>query len=208
MLRAEIEVESRSVVMDISEICNARVQDQLLVIKISICLHENLWGYLAFTGADTHMSIFSVEGVHEQPQALKRTESLKCLFVLVHFDLSCQGSECHKSHLNLQIHRTMADLGGELPLPLRGDFGAGAADLLVDRGRLRRLTQLLSDTGLQGVLTHEQGRLQFLSQQEVMFGFLHLREQRKPSLSVTAFGNKRKMYLCVSSLTVFPVTKP
>lgn len=72
----------------------------------------------------------------------------------------------------------MADLGSELPLPLSGDFGAGA-DLLVDLGGLRRLTQLLCDTGQQGLMAHEQSRLQFLPQQEVMFGLLHLSERGK-----------------------------
>lgn len=70
----------------------------------------------------------------------------------------------------------MADLGGEVPLPLGGEFSAGA-DLWVDlQGGRSRLAQLLGDTGLQGLLTHEQGGLQFLSQQEVMFCLLHLRE--------------------------------
>lgn len=69
----------------------------------------------------------------------------------------------------------MADLGSKLPLPVSGDFRVGA-DTLVDLGRLRRLTQLLSDTGQQGLLAHEQSRLQFLPQQKVMFGLLHLRE--------------------------------
>lgn len=70
----------------------------------------------------------------------------------------------------------MADLDSELPLPLSGDFRAGA-DFLVDLEGLRRLTELLSDTGQQGLLAHEQGRLQLLPQQEVMFGLLHLTEQ-------------------------------
>ena len=72
----------------------------------------------------------------------------------------------------------MADLGGELPLPLCGEVRAGA-DLWINLGGLRNLAQLLSDTGLQGLLTHEHGGLQFLSQQQVMFGPLHLREQGK-----------------------------
>ena len=72
----------------------------------------------------------------------------------------------------------MADLGSKLPLPLSGDFRAGA-DLLVDLCGLRRFTLLLCNTGLQGLLAHEQGRLQFLSQQQVMFGFLHLRGWEK-----------------------------
>lgn len=55
----------------------------------------------------------------------------------------------------------MADLSSELPLPLSDYFWAGA-DLVVDLGGLRRLTQFLSDAGLQGILAHEQGRLQFL----------------------------------------------
>lgn len=79
----------------------------------------------------------------------------------------------------------MADLGSELPLPLSGDFRAGA-DLLVDLWGLRRLTQLLSDAGQQGLLAHEQGRLQFLPQQEVMFGLLHLREWGK---NITIINN-------------------
>lgn len=70
----------------------------------------------------------------------------------------------------------MADLGSELPLPLCSEFRAG---LLVGVGRLRRLTQLLGDTGQQGLLAREQGGLKFLPQQEVMFGLLHLGEQRR-----------------------------
>lgn len=69
-----------------------------------------------------------------------------------------------------------ADLGSELSLPLGGDFRAGG-DLLVDLGGLRTLAELLRDAGLQGLLTHEHGGLQFLPQEKVMLGFLHLREK-------------------------------
>lgn len=30
--------------------------------------------YLAFTGADTHVAVFSVEGVREQPQTLRKKD--------------------------------------------------------------------------------------------------------------------------------------
>lgn len=96
----------------------------------------------------------------------------------------------------------MADLGSELPLPLSSDLRAGA-DLLVGGGGLRRLTQLLGDAGQQGLLAHEQGRLKFLPQQEVMFGLLHLREQgKKTSQSLTtdnslvSIRGPAKMSLC------------
>lgn len=48
----------------------------------------------------------------------------------------------------------MADLSSELPLPLSGDFVA--ADLGVHLSGLRRLIQLIGDTGLKGLLAHEQ----------------------------------------------------
>lgn len=64
-------------------------------------------------------------------------------------------SRLHKSNLKLHIYKIMMpDLGSELPLPLSGDFRAGS-DFLVDLRGLRRLTQLLGDTGLQGLLAYE-----------------------------------------------------
>lgn len=79
----------------------------------------------------------------------------------------------------------MAHLGSELPLPFSGKF-CTEADLWVNLGGLRRLTQLLGDTGL---LAREQSGLQFLSQQEVMFGFLHLSEgQLKDNSIIHSFA--------------------
>ena len=95
----------------------------------------------------------------------------------------------------------MADLGSELPLPLSGDF-CTVADLLVDLGGLWRLVHLLRDAGQQGLLAHEQGRLQFLPQQEVMFGLLHLRGQGK---NITVIENRHGPSLRENYTTVlFP----
>lgn len=104
----------------------------------------------------------------------------------------------------------MSDLSGELSLPLSGDLGA-SAHLLVDLRRLRRLTQLLSDTGQHGLLTQEQRGLQFLSKQEVMFGLLHLRDKKiiyycylrkamlNASVSACFHTNTRETVFCFSA---------
>lgn len=130
------------------------------------------------------MAVFSVEGVSEEPQTLReKIEDKKITSVTT---WKCDINEFTFSHItvthsNLNLKTQLktcsvmvADLGSELPLPISGDLGAGA-DLLVGLGGLRRLTQLLGDTGQQGLLAREQGRLQFFPQQEVMFGLLHLR---------------------------------
>lgn len=36
--------------------------------------------HLALTSADTHMAVFTVEGVHEQPQTLQKREFCLLLF--------------------------------------------------------------------------------------------------------------------------------
>lgn len=88
MLRAEIEVDSLNVVMDISEICNehnhmdpqrSKCEDSVdknRNLIFCVCVFKPLKPDLAFTGAHTHMAVFSVEGVSEQPQTLygKRRE--------------------------------------------------------------------------------------------------------------------------------------
>lgn len=84
MLKAEIEVDSLSVVTDISEICTKKNKgfvmdrDESHLFYIPRFKFER---YLALTGADTHVAVFSVKGVSEQPQTLcvTRTESFKCL---------------------------------------------------------------------------------------------------------------------------------
>lgn len=93
----------------------------------------------------------------------------------------------------------MADLCSELPLPLSGDF-CTVADLLVDLGGLWRLGHLLRDAGQQGLLAHEQGRLQFLPQQEVVFGLLHLRGQGK---KVTIIENRYGLLLLEKTILLY-----
>lgn len=125
---------------------------------------------------------------------IRKSTFLFAIDIVYIFTSSCHAEEHRaeqnrvktaESNLKLHIHKIMmADLGSELPLPVSGDFRAGA-DLLVNVGGLRRLTQVLSDTGLQGLLAHEQGRLQFLFQQQVMFGLLHLRKEGEISQSLT-----------------------
>lgn len=78
------------------------------------------------------------------------------------------------------------DLGGKFPLPLSGDL-RGGVDPLLAIGRLRRLVQLLSDTGQRRLLAHQQSGLQLLPQQEIMFCLFHLRQKvRKTLLPPTA----------------------
>lgn len=80
-------------------------------------------------------------------------------------------------------------LGGKFPLPLSGDL-RGGVDLLLAISGLRRLVQLLSDTGQRGLLAHQQSGLQLLPQQEIMFGLFHLIKEVSISLLVQQWTNK------------------
>lgn len=170
------------------------------------------------------MAVFTVEGVHEQPQTLQKTQFCLLLFgVLLFFSVftSCglalallfpvvlSGPASHfLPHLRL-VSRPLfvfqawlhllfiwnsalcqradgTDLGGKFPLPLSGDL-RGGVDLLLAIGGLRRLVQLLSDTGQRRLLAHQQSGLQLLPQQEIMFCLFHLRQKvRKTLLPPTA----------------------
>lgn len=173
MLRAEIEAESLRIVTDISEICNTHKhtgasslncdeivdadKSDIFPSVLKICVFEP---HLAFTGADTHVAVFSVKGVGEQPQTLcvKKTELKIYSQVRSRFDATDaieQDKFLSGREMQSRLMKAMmADLSSELPLPLSGDFRAGA-DLWVDLRGLRRVTQLLGQAGLQGLLAHE-----------------------------------------------------
>lgn len=75
MFRADREGESLGKVMDISEICNRHQHMDAFLVSCLKSISKQikmLQQYLAFTGADTHMAVLSVEGVSEQPQTLMK----------------------------------------------------------------------------------------------------------------------------------------
>lgn len=96
--------------------------------------------------------------------------------------LDCQLWNIHISNMvKMSIERSVAaDLGSELPLPVGGHLRAEGGPR-VCLGHCSGLTGVLGDEGLKGLLARQQGGLQFLPQQEEMFGFLHLSRRKHQS---------------------------
>lgn len=90
VFRAVTELESLSNVTDICEICNQHRYklhhmcraNQQVTFSSNTCQQISLNPYLALTGADTYMAIFSIEGVSEQPQALRKQENHSVRFLI------------------------------------------------------------------------------------------------------------------------------